>query len=241
MNELKDTRKEQVRVAGMFDRISGKYDFLNCIFSAGIDRYWRREAVRSLGLQSGSRILDVATGTAEMALEACRQHPQAQLTGVDISEGMLELGRQKIHRKGLADRIDLLFGAAESLPFKEGFFDAAMVAFGVRNFEDLSQGLREMLRVVRPGGKLVILEFSRPRESWFRKLFDFYFRRVMPWIGRKISSDREAYQYLPDTVLHFPCGTDFLNIMQDCGYERLRARTLTFGLVTLYSGFRPLS
>jgi demethylmenaquinone methyltransferase/2-methoxy-6-polyprenyl-1,4-benzoquinol methylase len=234
-----EPKKKNFLVAEMFDRIAGRYDFLNRFFSAGTDVYWRKKAIHMLDLRPGFHLLDVAAGTADLSLEACRQCNPIFVTGVDISEGMLALGQKKIDKAGLSDAITLQVAAAENLPFQEGTFDAVMAAFGVRNFESLTSGLSEMLRVVKPGGKVMILEFSRPSRGLFRLCFDFYFRRIMPVLGRWVSSDQNAYTYLPDTVLNFPCGADFLSILEQCGYSCLNARPLTMGLVTIYTGMKP--
>lgn len=229
-------KKQQI--AEMFDKIAFRYDFLNRFLSGGIDIYWRRRAIRELRGPSNDprNILDVATGTGDMAILLTRYLAAARVTGIDISKGMLEIGQQKIGKLGLQDRISLQTGDSEALQFPDGHFDAVTVAFGVRNFENLEKGLREMLRVLTPGGKLVILEFSRPHTPGVRQLYDLYLRLVAPNVGKMVSSSREAYQYLNDSVKAFPEGQAFLDILVNCGYSRARLRRLSLGICTLYIG-----
>lgn len=225
---------EKTYVRLLFDSIAHRYDLLNHLLSGGIDLYWRRRAVECLrGLQP-NRILDVATGTGDFAIAALQLNPE-KIIGVDLSEGMLNLGREKIRRRNLDSAIILQTGDAEHLQFGTGSFDAAIVAFGVRNFENLEGGLREMYRVVRPGGRIVILEFSRPAYFPFKQLYLWYFRRLLPLIGRLISKNDEAYQYLPDSVMKFPEGEEFLDILKKNGFSCLEGIRLTFGIVTVYT------
>lgn len=227
--------KEYVR--SLFDKIAFRYDLLNHLLSGGVDLYWRRAAVQTLGTFRPKRILDVATGTADFALAAMRLAPD-EVIGVDISDQMLEVGRSKIAQRKLTEKIRLQNGEAEQLQFESGTFDASIVAFGARNFEDLDKGLSEMCRVLRPGGGIVVLEFSRPRVFPLKQLYFFYFRHILPTIGRMISNDKEAYQYLPDTVMRFPEGKDFLLRLQNAGFTSLREQRLTFGIATIYSGVK---
>jgi demethylmenaquinone methyltransferase/2-methoxy-6-polyprenyl-1,4-benzoquinol methylase len=226
-------QKEYVR--SLFNDISGRYDLLNHLLSGGIDRRWRRRAIDTLRDLRPRRILDVATGTADLAIAALRLDPE-QVVGVDIAERMLEQGRAKLARIGASGRITLATGDAESLQFPPGSFDAATVAFGVRNFEDLSRGLAGMHAVLRPGGQIVILEFSRPARTPFRQLYLWYFRYILPLIGRLVSSHPEAYTYLPDTVMQFPEGKEFLAILSRAGFTDLREERLTGGIATIYTG-----
>lgn len=222
-------------VGAMFDAIAHRYDLLNHLLSLGIDRLWRKKAVSLLLDDRPATILDVATGTADLAIEALRLDP-GRIVGVDISEEMLENGRQKVEKLGKSDVITLVYGASEELPFSDATFDAAMVAFGVRNFEDLGRGLQEIGRVLKPGCPLVVLEFSHPRRFPIRQLYDFYFRRVVPLVGRLISKHATAYEYLPDSVGVFPYGQTFLDELSAAGFERLEMIPLTFGIASLYLG-----
>jgi demethylmenaquinone methyltransferase/2-methoxy-6-polyprenyl-1,4-benzoquinol methylase len=226
-------KKEQVR--RMFNDIAPKYDFLNHFLSLGIDRCWRKRLIRMLKKHHPATILDVATGTGDLAIAALKTGAD-KITGVDISAQMLEVGRKKLIRKKLDDRIELIEGDSEALPFGNGVFDAVMVAFGVRNFGDLEQGLREMARVTKPEGTVFILEFSKPRSFPFKQLYNFYFRYILPFFGRLVSGHRQAYTYLPDSVLVFPDGVNFLDKMKRCGYNNVKQHRLTFGIATIYSG-----
>ncbi len=227
--------KEYVR--SLFNNIAYRYDLLNHLLSGGIDLYWRRKAVEILSDIQPKRILDVATGTADFAIATTRLNP-VEVVGVDISESMLEIGRGKIRQKKLTDTIRLESGEAENLKFENNHFDAAIVAFGARNFEFLDKGLSEMYRVVRNGGKIIVLEFSKPRSFPFKQLYFFYFKNVLPFVGRLISKDKEAYQYLPDTVMKFPEGKNFLLRLQTAGFSDLNEKRLTFGIATIYSGVK---
>ncbi|MFN3951906.1 MAG: bifunctional demethylmenaquinone methyltransferase/2-methoxy-6-polyprenyl-1,4-benzoquinol methylase UbiE [Thermaurantimonas sp.] len=225
------SKKEQV--AEMFDNISPRYDFLNHTLSLGIDRLWRRKLLK---LASGAKpkyILDVATGTGDLAIALARLNPDT-IIGVDISEGMLSFGHKKIEKLGLNDRVVLQKGDSEALDFEDNTFDAVTVAFGVRNFENLEAGLSEMLRVTKEGGKIYILEFSRPEVFPFAQLYSFYFKNILPRIGRWLSRDSRAYSYLPDSVEAFPYGQTFANILKKLGYKDVRIHTLTLGVATIY-------
>ncbi|HZX74953.1 MAG TPA: bifunctional demethylmenaquinone methyltransferase/2-methoxy-6-polyprenyl-1,4-benzoquinol methylase UbiE [Cyclobacteriaceae bacterium] len=226
-------KKEQV--AKMFDNISRRYDFLNHFLSLGIDIQWRKKAIKTLKPLQPKLILDVATGTGDFAVEALTLKPD-QVIGVDISEGMLEVGRKKMHERNLDKQVQLRSGDSENLPFEENKFDAVIVAFGVRNFENLEKGLAEMLRVVRPGGKVVILEFSKPTAFPMKQLYQFYFRFILPSIGKVISRDRAAYTYLPESVQAFPDGDNFVKLLAKTGYKDTTCKPLTFGISSLYTG-----
>lgn len=230
----KDTSKKE-QVAEMFNNISGKYDFLNHFLSLGIDILWRKKAIRLLKKDQPKQILDIATGTGDFAIEALALNPD-KVTGVDISSGMLEVGRKKLKEKGLDNRIELLLGDSEGLPFADNNFDAAIVAFGVRNFEHLEQGLSDMHRVIRPEGKVVILEFSKPKLFPFRQLYQFYFKWILPKIGRMVSNDSVAYTYLPDSVNAFPDGQRFLDILNKVGFRNTKCIPLTLGISSIYIG-----
>lgn len=228
-----DGKKSQV--ATMFNNIAGKYDFLNHFLSAGIDIVWRKKAVRLLAPEKPKLILDIATGTADFAIEALRLNPD-KIVGVDISEGMLAVGRQKLVKKGLTDKIELKYGDSENLPFADNTFDAITVAFGVRNFENLEQGLADMYRVLKPGGTAVVLEFSKPRSFPMKQLYHFYFKNILPVVGKIVSKDNAAYTYLPESVQAFPDGERFIGIYQKVGFKNTKWHSLTFGISSIYIG-----
>lgn len=219
----------------MFDSIAYRYDLLNHLLSGGVDFYWRHAAIETLASRKPKRILDVATGTADFAITALRLNPE-EVVGVDISEAMLEFGRRKLAAKMLSHKIRLEQGEAENLEFPDDHFDAAIVAFGARNFENLEGGLSEMRRVLKPRGTLVVLEFSRPRVFPFKQLYFFYFLNILPFVGRIVSKDKEAYRYLPDTVMQFPDGEEFLDLLRKIGFSSVKRRPLTFGIATIYCG-----
>lgn len=227
------SKKEQV--ATMFNNIAYRYDFLNSLLSLGIHKGWRKKAIRLISAGQPKHILDIATGTADFAIEAMKLNPE-KVVGVDISEGMLKFGREKIKKKNLEGRIELLLGDSEKLPFENNSFDAITVGFGVRNFENLEKGLAEMLRVLRPGGSVAILEFSKPRKFPIKQLYNFYFLRVTPFVGKIFSKDNSAYKYLPESVNAFPDGQDFLAIMNKLGYTQTKQYPLSFGIATIYTG-----
>ena len=228
--------KQTAAVAQMFDNIAWRYDFLNHFFSLHIDKLWRHKTVNELRGQPLDHVLDVATGTGDLALTIQKRLHPGHIVGVDISEGMLAIGRQKIEKKGLSQQISLQYGASEALPFTDQTFDAVTVAFGVRNFEHLERGLGEMFRVLKPGGKLVVLEFSIPQNRVFRTVFHFYFFRILPFVGRLVSKDNHAYNYLPDSVQSFPHGAQFKEKMENCGFSEVKVKPLTFGIASVYTG-----
>lgn len=232
-------KKQQI--ARMFDNISGSYDFLNHFLSLGIDIYWRKKAIGLLQKSSASwrtkNILDIATGTSDFAIEAVRLNPK-KIIGIDISEKMLAIGKKKIKKLNLERNIELLLADCENLPFKNNSFDAILVGFGVRNFENLEKGLSEMYRVLDVNGTVVILEFSRPKRFPLNYIFNFYFKNILPNIGKFISKDKTAYTYLPQSVQTFPDGQDFLQIMKKTGFSDLQQIPLTFGIASIYIGKR---
>jgi demethylmenaquinone methyltransferase/2-methoxy-6-polyprenyl-1,4-benzoquinol methylase len=234
-----ETKKKQVE--RMFDSIAPKYDFLNHFFSMGIDVLWRKKCIRILKRETRipRTILDMATGTGDFAIEAVRMGLPSQMTAMDLSQGMLDVGIKKVAAKGLTDRITLIQGDSENLPFKDETFDAYTVAFGVRNFEDLDRGLSEMYRVLTPGSLTVILEFSNPKSFPIKQLFGFYFKHVMPVLGRLISKDPAAYTYLPESVKAFPEGAEFLERLKTVRFIDLRAIPLTGGIASIYLGRKP--
>jgi demethylmenaquinone methyltransferase/2-methoxy-6-polyprenyl-1,4-benzoquinol methylase len=232
-----ENRGKKQEVQSMFNRIAHRYDFLNHFLSAGIDRRWRKKAIRILSKQRPKTILDVATGTADLAIVSAQLNPK-NVTGVDIADDMLAIGRQKIDKMNLANIIRLENGDSENLRFQDGSFDAAMVAFGVRNFENLEKGLAEMRRVLQPGGMILVLEFSRPRKFPVKQLYGFYFRFILPSLGRIISGDAAAYTYLPDSVGVFPDGENFTAILEKVGFKNAQYKPLTFGIATIYTAIK---
>ena len=221
-------------VAAMFDDIAPRYDLLNRVLSAGIDQRWRDAAIERLAADRPRRILDVATGTADLAVKALRLDPE-KVVGVDISDAMLEKGREKVRRLGVEERIELRIGDAEKLPFSDSQFDAVLVAFGVRNFENLDRGLREIHRVLMPGAQLVVLEFSHPSAFPIKHFYQFYSHVILPFVGRLVSKNDAAYRYLPASVDVFPSGEDFLNRLRAAEYRDEEWEPLTFGIASLYS------
>jgi demethylmenaquinone methyltransferase/2-methoxy-6-polyprenyl-1,4-benzoquinol methylase len=231
-----DDAAKKTQVARMFDSISWRYDLLNHLLSVGVDVYWRRRAMRELKALKPTLILDVATGTGDLAIQAVKSLDPDKVIGVDISAGMMEIGRKKIEAKGLGKKIELRRGDSENLPFEENKFDAVIVAFGVRNFENLEKGLDEMLRVLKPGGKVVVLEFSKPDKFPFREFYGLYFRFVVPIVGRLVSKDKSAYDYLPESIHAFPRGKTFVGILDRLGYKNTACKPLTFGIASIYTG-----
>jgi demethylmenaquinone methyltransferase / 2-methoxy-6-polyprenyl-1,4-benzoquinol methylase len=229
------SKKEQVEK--MFDSISGKYDFLNHSLSINLDKYWRRKAINRLKGTPVKELLDVATGTGDMIYPAVRLKP-LKISAIDISEGMLSIARRKFTSNYKGTEIEFLKADSEALPFRDNSFDAETVAFGVRNFEDTLKGLAEMYRVLRPGGMIVVLEFSKPASFPFRNIYQFYFRNVLPFFGRLISGDKEAYTYLPDSVNAFPEKKEFVALMEAAGFVNCSFDSLTFGVATLYTGIK---
>jgi len=221
----------------MFNSIAPRYDVLNRMLSGGVDQQWRRVVMKEVLDSQPQRLLDVATGTADLALMAARKGVP-QVIGVDIADQMLEVGRRKVSKADLDRRVELLNGDAEKLPFSDRQFDVATVAFGVRNFEDLAAGLHQIHRVLRPGGKLIVLEFSRPRVFPVKQLYAFYNRFILPAVGRLVSGDSGAYTYLPESIAVFPEGDEFLNWMEEAGFTQRKARRLTFGIASVYVGHR---
>lgn len=217
----------------MFDDISGRYDFLNHLLSLGIDKGWRRKVRKSLASLEPKNILDVATGTADLAIEMAKLG-DVRITGVDISRGMLDMGDRKLLKQNLNHKITLQQADSENLPFQDNDFDAITVAFGVRNFENLEKGLSEMSRVLKTGGKLAVLEFSQPTNKLVGALYWFYFKNVLPFVGRLFSKNATAYTYLPESVSKFPEGENFATIAKNNGFSQVQMKPLTFGISTLY-------
>jgi demethylmenaquinone methyltransferase / 2-methoxy-6-polyprenyl-1,4-benzoquinol methylase len=226
-------------IRSMFDAIAPRYDLLNRLLSFGIDRRWRTFAVRQLDIPEQGQVLDIATGTGDVALEIASQtSPTVSIVGADFTQGMLVHGLKKIAATPYAGRIKLVNAPCEELPYPDGSFDGVTIAFGIRNVVDRQAGLNEMCRVLRPGGRVVILEFSNPKNRLFRELYYFYFRKVLPWIGGLLSK-RSAYQYLPDSVLEFPDQERFKQLMAEAGFCELHHHDMTGGIATVYVGVRP--
>lgn len=225
------SKKEQV--AEMFDNISSRYDLLNHLLSLNIDKLWRKRAVRLISKYNPTHLLDVATGTGDFALELMSLKPN-RIDGIDISAGMLEVGKKKIAHRKLNETITLSLGDAENIAFQDDTFEAVTVAFGVRNFENLRKGLQEIKRVLKPGYPVAVLEFSKPRSFPWKQLYNFYFKYILPLIGRSVSKDARAYTYLPESVKAFPEGADFISILNEVGFSKCTEYRLTFGIATIY-------
>ena len=230
------SKKEQV--TNMFDKIAPRYDLLNRILSLGIDTIWRKKAIAKLNPQDHQKILDVATGTADVAMEINKQLKPKQIIGLDISSEMINYGNKKLEQKKLTDIISLEVGDSEAMRFETGVFDATTCAFGVRNFGNLEKGLSEMYRVTRKGGKVVILEFSRPKVFPFKQLFNFYFKHILPRIGGSTSYDDKAYDYLYKSVQVFPDYENFAEILEKIGYRSIEWKALSLGICTIYTGVK---
>lgn len=228
-------RSKKEEVAEMFNSISGRYDFLNHFLSLGIDKLWRKRAVKELKEVNPKRILDIATGTGDFAISDLRLKPE-EVIGIDISQGMLDVGIEKMKKKKVDHIVRMELGDSEALRFDDDYFDGITVGFGVRNFENLERGLTDMLRVLRPGGKAIILEFSKPKKFPVKQAFGFYSKRVIPLLGRSISKDKRAYTYLPESVAAFPEGEDFMAILRKVGYNDVKAIPVSGGIATIYTG-----
>jgi demethylmenaquinone methyltransferase/2-methoxy-6-polyprenyl-1,4-benzoquinol methylase len=230
------TKKEQV--ADMFNNISKTYDFLNHFMSLGIDIIWRKKAINELKKDQPKLILDVATGTGDFAFEALSILNPDKIVGVDISAGMLDVAKQKIAKRNLGHKFEVKLGDSEKLPFEANEFDAVTVAYGVRNFENLEKGLTDINRVLKPGGKAVVLEFSKPKAFPIKQLYQFYFNYITPGIGKLFSKDSRAYSYLPESVAAFPDGKDFIAVMDKAGFKHTKCRPLAFGICSIYTGIK---
>ena len=228
------SKKQQVAV--MFDDIAYRYDFLNRFLSAGIDVRWRKKALQYLLPLHPKKILDVATGTADVAIMASGLLKPDKITGIDISEGMLDIGRKKVEKLKLQNTIELLNGDSETINFENNTFDAVTVAFGVRNFQFLEKGLSEILRVLKPGGKLVVLEFSQPSSAFVKSFYNIYMKTVAPGIGKLFSKNRCAYEYLDESIKKFPEGKNFIKILEGVGYKKTQSKTLSLGICSIYCG-----
>jgi len=232
-NKAEASKKEEVQE--MFDNISGKYDFLNHFLSLGIDKLWRKKAIKILQEFKPKVIMDMATGTGDFAIEALKLNPE-RIVGVDLSNGMLEVGRKKMKKKSVDHIIEMVQGDSENLSFEDNTFDAYTVGFGVRNFQNLKAGLAEMLRVLKPGGVGVVLEFSKPKKFPVKQYFKFHSKYIIPTIGKAISKDKAAYSYLPESVAAFPEGDDFIAILKEVGYQKIQSKIVGGGIATIYYG-----
>jgi demethylmenaquinone methyltransferase / 2-methoxy-6-polyprenyl-1,4-benzoquinol methylase len=230
---MAEGKKEQVR--SMFNKIAWRYDLLNHLLSLNIDKIWRRKLVKMLSQKHPDSILDVATGTGDLAIAASRIKPK-EIIGIDIADEMLEFGRKKITAKGLDQMITLQTADSENIPYPSERFDATMVAFGVRNYENLDLGLSEMYRILKKNGTIYVLEFSIPTNKMFRPFYFFYFKNVLPLIGKMVSKDTAAYTYLPDSVSAFPSGKSFTDRLEQAGFSNCSILSLTFGIATIYTG-----
>jgi len=228
-------RSKKEEVAEMFNNISGRYDFLNHFLSLGIDHLWRARAVKELREINPKRILDIATGTGDFAIANLKLKPE-EVVGIDISSGMLEVGKEKMKKKKVDHIVSMQLGDSEDLPFDDNYFDGLTVGFGVRNFENLEKGLAEMLRVIRPGGKAIILEFSKPKLFPIKQAFGFYSKYFIPFFGKRISKDEKAYAYLPESVAAFPEGKDFENVLEKLNYKNIKSIPVSGGIATIYVG-----
>lgn len=235
-----DRRRKSQQVREMFDNIAPAYDFMNRAMTfGGIDKLWRRKAIRQVGNGPHRRILDIATGTGDLAIQLARRTDAESITGIDLSEGMLAVGRQKVEKAGLQDRITLTTGDSLQLDFPDATFDAITVAYGVRNFEDLEAGYREMLRVLRPGGTLTVLELSTPKNPLVKPFYKAYTRWIIPAVGRLVSKDIRAYTYLPESIAAVPQREAMTSLISKAGFEAAAYRSMTFGTCCMYIGRKP--
>ncbi len=230
--ELTTTKKSQIEL--MFNNIAERYDILNHVLSFGIDNIWRKQAISKLKQHSPKRILDIATGTGDLAILAAKRIDPHQIVGIDLSGEMLKIGEDKIQRQNLNHKIQLNIGDCENIAYSSQSFDAITVAFGVRNFENIESGLREMYRVLKPGGMVIILEISKPGAPWIKSIFNFYFQYILPVLGRIFSNDKRAYLYLPSSVKAFPKPDEFLKKMKHTGFQNVEYKPLTFSIAAIY-------
>lgn len=231
-------QSKKIQVEDMFNNISARYDLLNHVLSLNIDKIWRKKTIRKLKPYNPNTILDVASGTGDFAIAASKLG-NVKITGIDISEGMLDVGRKKVVEKELDSKISFKKDDSENLQFENNSFDAAIVGFGVRNFENLEKGLKEIFRVIKPGGVFFVLEFSKPVAFPFKQLYMFYFKRILPFIGKIISKDDFAYTYLPESVQEFPDGDNFLGFLDKAGFEKNECYRQTFGIASIYKAHKP--
>ncbi|MEM6966446.1 MAG: bifunctional demethylmenaquinone methyltransferase/2-methoxy-6-polyprenyl-1,4-benzoquinol methylase UbiE [Bacteroidota bacterium] len=226
------------QVSKMFDNIAPYYDFLNRFLSLGIDTIWRKKAINELVSVKPQHVLDVATGTGDVAIEIAKRLQPEKIIGLDISKEMLEIGKKKIAKKEMSDIIQMEVGDSENLRFENNTFDAITVAFGVRNFENLEKGISEINRVLKKDGKLIVLEFSKPTVFPFKQLFNFYFKYILPLIGRFTSNDKRAYSYLYESVQAFPEGDNFIKVLEKTGFKSNTCKRLSLGICSIYTGIK---
>ena len=229
--------KEKQHIGQLFDRIAGTYDGLNHLLSLNIDKRWRRRAIRML--RPAGQVLDVAIGTADLTIELLRQQKAQQVTGIDLSRKMMEIGKQKVAKLGYAQLVRFDYGSAQDMPYADTSFDTVTCAYGVRNFSEMDKGLQEMHRVLRPGGQLLVLEFSYPTNPLIRWGYDLYFTHILPLVGNLFSRDKGAYSYLNRSVKHFPYGEAFCEHLRNAGFTAVTATPLTFGITTAYYAVKP--
>lgn len=239
VNPYDNSRSKTEQVREMFDSIAPAYDFMNRAMTFGIDKLWRAKAVKMIRRASPRRILDIATGTGDLAIKLAQELPVEKITGIDLSEGMIEIGRKKVVESGFSDVIEMTTGDCLALPMVSDSYDCVTVAYGVRNFERLLQGYREMLRVLRPGGMLCVIELSTPTSAIVKPLYKFYTRYIIPAVGRMVSKDVRAYSYLPESIAAVPQGDEMLAIMREAGFTDTRHCPLTFGTCTIYTALKP--
>lgn len=232
-------RDKTVQVKEMFDSIAPAYDWMNRAMTLGIDKCWRRKAVRLVADDRPADVIDLATGTGDLAIELARELPHAHITGLDLSEGMVEIGRQKVGHARLSDRVTLVTGDCLALPFDDDAADAITVAYGVRNFEHLDRGYAEMRRVLRPGGLLCVVELSTPVNPFIKPFYRLYTKGLIPLVGRLVSKDNRAYSYLPESIAAVPQGDDMLRLIREAGFVEAEFRRLTFGVCTIYTARCP--
>ncbi len=238
INPYDNNRAKTEQVKEMFDSIAPAYDFMNRAMTFGIDKCWRAKAVKIIKAYAPKTILDVATGTGDLAIKLARSLKPEKITGIDLSEGMIAIGRKKVAETGLSDTINLITGDCLALPFDKDKFDCITVAYGVRNFEHLDQGYREMLRVLKPGGVLCVIELSTPTSTLVKPLYKFYTHHIIPFIGRLVSKDIRAYSYLPESIAAVPQGDNMLQLMREAGFNNCHYRTLTFGTCSIYMAIK---
>ena len=235
---VEDTTALTLQTRKMFTSIAPRYDFLNRLLSVGQDKYWRQRAIDLLDPMGNERILDVATGTGDVVIEVAKRNLSVKIFGIDFSQRMLDLGRIKIARNGYNQAVSLQIGSGECLPFADESFDGVICAFGIRNFADVQLGLREFFRVLKPGGRVIVLEFSIPQNQFLKTAYEWYFNLILPKIGNIISGHSNAYSYLPESVANFPSQKKFIKWIEKIGFKKVSFSELTFGIVSIHRGYK---